>query len=61
MIKDLRLWSFSNYLEFIGFRKESLYDPDFLKKFFVTGKEYEEFVLDYAVELPMGLERYFLK
>jgi putative transposase len=59
LVSNLRDWPFSNYLEFIGLRKGSLFNEDFFRTSFISGKEYEEFVMDYAATFPQGIEKYF--
>lgn len=38
-------WLYSNYLEWIGLREGSLFDPDFVQVNFTSGEEYRDFVL----------------
>ena len=58
LVTDLKDWQFSNYLEFIGKRKGSLFYPIILKNFKLTHKDYEEFVNDYIQSYPEGFEKY---
>jgi len=40
-------WEFSNYLEWIGKRNGNLIDLDLRDKYFLNGKGYEEYVVNY--------------
>ena len=44
LVLSPRDWPFSNYLEFIGRRKGVLWDRLFLKEYFQSPSEYEEFI-----------------
>ena len=57
LVRDLRDWPSSNYLEFIGARHGGLVVPGYREKFFATGKEYEEFVAAYGADDDNELER----
>jgi REP element-mobilizing transposase RayT len=45
-VADPADWEYSNYREFIGARKGSLFDPGFFTEFFSDTKDYRDFVLD---------------
>ncbi len=47
-------WKFSNYSEFIGLRKGSLFNAEFLETQFGTPQEYRAFV---EAEIPREIER----
>jgi REP element-mobilizing transposase RayT len=47
LVKDILEWEFSNYHEWIGKRNGSLFDKEFIKKYFHKEKSYEEFVADF--------------
>ena len=40
-------WHYSNYLEWIGVRKDTLADQAFIRKNFRDGADYQDFVADY--------------
>lgn len=50
IVNDLKNWPFSNYLEFVGLRSGTLYDPEFQNGYFDTCEAYREFVQDYSVQ-----------
>jgi REP element-mobilizing transposase RayT len=55
------LWPYSNYLDWIGQRPGTLYDPAFVTEQFGTPARYRSFVEDYLVGkamLPAGLGTY---
>lgn len=54
LVKDLKDWPFSNYLEFIGLRNGSLFDPNFRNEYFGDANGYKEFVNDLAIKEPEG-------
>ena len=47
MVVKPEQWHYSNYAEFIGKRKGSLVDKDFVKINFGTSEAYEDFVMNY--------------
>jgi REP-associated tyrosine transposase len=52
-------WVYSNYLEFIGLRKDPLYDDSFVYEQFGTPPEYRKFVEDAIPdEIERKLEKY---
>ena len=53
-------WPYSNYLEWIGERNGTLFDPSFVQAHFPQPDEYRKFVLDYlrTQDLPEDLRRY---
>jgi putative transposase len=54
LVKKPEDWAFSNYKEFIGMRKSSLFDAEFLETQFGTPNEYRSFV---EGESPLEIER----
>jgi len=55
-------WSFSNYLEWIERRSGTLVNREFVKEFFRTPEDYEEFVLsDIAKPMEQRLQEYYLE
>ena len=54
-------WIYSNYREFIGLRKGTLYDAAFVREQFETPEEYRKFVEDEIPnEIMRKLEKYML-
>ncbi len=53
-------WLYSNYLDWIGQRKGTLLDRDFVQVQFTDGAQYRTFVLDYlrSRSLPEDVQRY---
>jgi len=54
------MWPYSNYLEWMGVRKGSLVDMDFVARFFPDVEQYQARVLDYLtgrVQLPENFEQ----
>jgi putative transposase len=53
-------WPYSNYLEWIGQRDGTLYDPEFMRQYFNTPEDYRAFVLDdlRGHDLPEDIKRY---
>ncbi|GAB4422496.1 MAG: hypothetical protein Kow002_11890 [Anaerolineales bacterium] len=45
LVADPADWPYSNYLEWIGERKGSLFDPDFVRVNFLSKEAYRDFVL----------------
>ena len=60
LVKDLKDWPFSNYLEFVGLRKGTLYSANFLEAYFANPDEYLEFLDDYRLQPPEGFNRFTL-
>ncbi len=53
-------WDFSNYREFIGLRKGSLFDAEFLEMQFGSPQEYRAFVeAEIPAEMEKRLEKYY--
>ncbi|MBN1781521.1 transposase [bacterium] len=50
-------WPFSNYLEWIGLRKCSLFDEDFRCRYFRDGSGYRKFVME-DMALPVSFKGY---
>jgi len=48
MVVKPEQWHYSNYAEFVGKRKGSLVDKDFVKINFGTAEAYEDFVMNYV-------------
>lgn len=46
MVKELREWPYSNYLEWISERNGMLVDREFIKAYFATPSAYENFIND---------------
>ncbi len=51
-------WQFSNYSEWIGLRKDALFDSEFRDMFFSSADEYRQFV---ATDIPQAIERKLAK
>jgi len=51
-------WQFSNYLEWIGVRKDELFDSQFRELFFASPDEYKQFVVS---DIPEAIERKLAK
>jgi len=63
LVKDLKEYPYSSYLEYLGLAKTQIVDRDFVLSFFKTPKVYEEFVLsqvDYQRKLK-EIERLLLE
>ncbi len=60
LVTDLADWRWSNYLEWIGKRKSSLVDDEFIKTQFVNGQEYKDFLFQYlkSFELPYDVKNF---
>lgn len=55
------LWTYSNYLEWVGERNGTLVDKDFVHQHFGSADAYRAYVISYLahrVVLPAGLEQY---
>jgi len=50
IVKRLEDWRYSNYPEFIGVRHRHLYENSLVNKWFESGKEYRQFVMEYFEE-----------
>ena len=48
MVVTPEQWHYSNYQEFIGIRKGTLVDMDFVNQNFASPKAYEDFVMNYV-------------
>jgi len=60
LVKDLKDWSFSNYLEFVGLREGKLFEYDFFSAYFANPDDYREFVAGYRIPPPKDLDKYTL-
>jgi len=58
LVKDLKAWAFSNYLEFIEARRGQIFVPGFRERFFPSPAAYEEFVAAYGTEEDKELEKW---
>ena len=63
LVDDPADWRWSNYLEWIGKRKSSLVDYDFIETQFVNGREYKDFLFQYlkSWELPNDVKKFISK
>jgi len=55
------LWTYSNYLEWVGERNGTLVDKEFVRQHFASADAYRAYVISYLahqVVLPAALERY---
>jgi REP element-mobilizing transposase RayT len=50
LVSDPADWVYSNYLEWIGKRSGTLFDPEFVRQYFSTGENYRAFVKDGLLE-----------
>jgi hypothetical protein len=59
-VADPADWPYSNYLEWIGLREGTLYDPEFVRVNFGSLEEYQTFVFAdlRGRDLPDGIKRY---
>ena len=46
LVADPADWQYSNYLEWLGEREGTLFDPKFVRDYFTSPKEYRQFVHD---------------
>jgi REP element-mobilizing transposase RayT len=55
-------WIYSNYRDWIGLRKGTLIDRDFILAYFQQPEEYRKFVIEYRLEKEMQqtINRYYL-
>ena len=55
-------WPYSNYHEWIGIRKGTLVDLEFVSSYFTDGNDYRKFVVEYQIEsdLQKEIQRYYL-
>jgi REP element-mobilizing transposase RayT len=62
LVNSVEKWAYSNYLEWIEKRKGTLVNMPFIRSYFSTSKEYQEFIEKYAIEKKLAeeLEKYFL-
>ena len=53
-------WPYSNYLEWIGQREGTLFDPEFVRQHFSNPADYRAFVMDdiYERDLPDEIKQY---
>ena len=53
-------WPYSNYLEWIGAREGTLFDPEFVREHFSGAEDYQAFVMDdlYGRDLPEEIKRF---
>lgn len=64
VVRRLKKWLYSNYLEWIGARHGTLVDQDFVREHFPVPQAYAQFVLDYLAgvdALPEGIAAYLLE
>ena len=56
-------WDFSNYQEFLGIRKGTLFDQNFFDEYFYNPDDYLAFVNEDAIDLkmPIGFKQYWGK
>ena len=50
LVSSPEQWAYSNYCEFIGQRNDSLFDKELFHKYFDSGIDYKNFVLDFQLE-----------
>jgi len=63
LVSRLGDWPYSNYPEWMGTRRGTLFDHDFVEESFPERARYHQFVIDYLEEadhLPQGIETYLL-
>lgn len=55
-------WPYSNYLEWIGLRSGTLVNISFIRSYFPTSEDYQQFMEDYIIEKKLAdeLEKYLL-
>jgi len=60
IVKKSEQWEYSNYLEWIGERKGSLFSKEVFNNLFDSHKQYQNFVVDYVEDLKIskGLNKY---
>ncbi|MBS1250270.1 MAG: hypothetical protein MAG431_01863 [Chloroflexi bacterium] len=60
LVADPADWPYSNYLEWIGERDGSLFDPDFMNDYFASPNDYRDFVFDdlWGRDLPDDVKMY---
>ena len=61
LVSDPADWIYSNYLEWIGLRRGTLFDADFVRHNFTSPDDYRSFVWDGLrgrVELPKAIKAY---
>ena len=62
-VDDLRAWPYSNYLEWIGERKGSLVDHEFVRAYFPKSGQYQAYVKNFMkaiVSQPEGVDKYLV-
>jgi putative transposase len=62
LVSSAEDWPYSNYSDWIGIRKGTLVDKQFIESYFANGNEYRDFVMDHQIELNLQkeVEKYFL-
>ena len=60
LVADPTDWPYSNYLEWIGERNDSLVDKDFIKGQFSNAEEYKKFLFEYLKnrDLPDDVRKF---
>ena len=60
LVADPTDWPYSNYLEWIGERNDSLMDKDFIKEQFSNAEEYKKFLFEYlkSPDLPDDVKKF---
>jgi putative transposase len=60
LVADPTDWPYSNYLEWIGERNDSLMDNDFIKEQFSNAEEYKMFLFEYLTnrDLPDDVKKF---
>ena len=60
LVADPADWEYSNYLEWIGEREGSLYNPEFVYEYFSSPTDYRNYVFDdlRGRDLPDDIKRY---
>ena len=58
LVDRIEDWPYSNYLEWMGLRSGTLFDPEFVIDFFESKASYKKFVLDFIAthQLPDDLD-----
>lgn len=60
LVADPADWEYSNYLEWLGERDGTLFDPEFVRAYFASPGDYRQFVLDDLLgrDLPDDIRLY---
>jgi REP element-mobilizing transposase RayT len=60
LVADSADWEYSNYLEWIGERDGTLFDPEFVHAYFASPEDYRQFILDDLLgrDLPDDIQLY---